>query len=142
MIFLKKHSLFLLIFLIGFSLRAYRLDFLTTFEHDQGIDFSTVRGMIVTHHLTLIGIKTSLAEFFQGPLYLYMLLPFFWIMNMNLLAGPVAAVTISLTTICLIYAISIKFSTVRAGNIGAALFAVSPQFIQYGNTPLYQQRTP
>lgn len=141
-LFLKKHNLFILILLIAFFLRTYRLDFLTTFGHDQGVDFLTVREMILTHHLTLIGIKTSLAEFFQGPLYLYLLLPFFWIMNMNLLAGPVAAVAISLITLCLLYTVLVKFSGIRAGIIGAAIFTVSPQFIQYGNTPLYQHFTP
>jgi 4-amino-4-deoxy-L-arabinose transferase-like glycosyltransferase len=141
-IFIKKYILFILIFLLALFLRVYKYDTLTTFGYDQGQDFSTVREMILNHRLYLIGIKVSFAEFFQGPIYLYILLPFFWILNMNPIAGPIAAITISMSTLCILYLILNKLGGSKTAIIGGLVFAVSPQFIKYGNTPLYQHFTP
>lgn len=141
-IIFKKHLIFFLVLVVCLVLRIYRLDVLTTFGHDQGIDFLTVRDMIQNRHLTLIGIKVSFAQFFQGPLYLYILLPFFLFMKMNPLSGAVASIVMSMITICLLYFTLVKLENIKAGIIGSLIFAVSPQFIKYGNTPLYQHFVP
>lgn len=138
----QKHWLFLIILGLSLFFRLYRLDELTTFGGDQGQDFLVVYDMVVHHKLTLIGIKTSIAGFFQGPIYLYMLFPAFWLMNLNPLAGPLSAVFISIITLIILYFVSNTFFSQRVALIGSALFAVSPQFIRYGNTPLYQHFLP
>ena len=74
---LRNNWLFLCILGITVGLRAYRLETLTTFGRDQGIDFASVYDILINKNLTLIGIKTSIGDFFQGPLYLYSLVPFF-----------------------------------------------------------------
>ena len=138
----KKHKVFLCIFILALFLRAYRLDTLTTFGHDQGIDFSTVRSMILNHHIPLIGIKVSFSEFFQGPVYLYILLPFFIIFGVDPLSGPIAAVFVSMITLLLLYFVLTRLDGEKTAVIGSLLYTVSPQFIKYGNTPLYQHFTP
>lgn len=136
-----RHKSFILIFILALILRTYHLSILTTFGLDQGIDFLAVKNIILNRDLPLIGIKVSFAQFFQGPLYLYLLLPFFWLFNLNPLSGPIAAVTISLLTICVLYYTLTKLGDIKSGIIGSLIFAISPQLIKYGNTPLYQHFT-
>ena len=139
---IKKYWPLLLISVIALFLRAYRIDILTTFGRDQGIDFLVVRDMIINHKLTLIGIKTSVADFYQGPNYLYILLPFFWVFNFHPLAGAVSALIVSILTIIVLYVLCLKFLNQRVAILSSILFAVSPEFVKFGNTPLYQHFLP
>lgn len=138
----KEHYLFLAILLIALFLRLYHIQTLTTFGRDQGIDFSTVREMVLFHKWTLIGIKTSIGEFFQGPIYLYMLYPAFLILKLDPIAGAITAVFISFLTLALIYYTLTKFYTKKAGILASLIYAVSPQLVIYGTTPLYQNFLP
>lgn len=139
---LKKHYLFLVILFFAFILRTYRLEYLTTFGRDQGIDFLSVKDMIIFHKITLIGIKVSLADFFQGPIYLYLLIPLFYLMKLNPIAGAYSAVIISLATMSTLYFIVYKMFNIRSAILASAFFAMSPQLVMFGNTPLYQNFTP
>lgn len=130
------------ILLVAIFLRVYRLDKLTTFGGDQGIDFLVVRDMVLYHKWTLIGIKTSIGAFFQGPLYLYMLFPFFSILSLQPIAGAIAAMVFSVSTLALLYITVKKYFSTKTALISSLLFAVSPQFIIFGNTPLYQNFLP
>lgn len=141
-LFLKKNLVFIIILFIAFFLRVYRLDKLTTFGGDQGIDFLTVRDMVLYHKWTLLGIKTSIAPFFQGPIYLYILYPFFLLFHLQPIAGPISAVFISMISIIVLYIFMEKNFTHESSLFSTALFAVSPQLIMYGNTPLYQHFLP
>lgn len=139
---LKNHSLFFFILLLAIFLRVYRLEKLTTFGGDQGQDFLVVKNMVLYHKWTLLGIKTSIAPFFQGPLYLYVLYPFFVLFRLQPIAGPIAAVVVSTASIILLYITVNKYFSKRIAVFSSALFAVSPQLIKYGNTPLYQHFLP
>lgn len=141
-LFLRSHYIFIAILLIALFLRLYRIQDLTTFGRDQGIDFLTVREMVLFHKWTLIGIKTSIGEFFQGPVYLYMLYPSFLLLKLNPIAGPLTAVIVSFFTLCVVYVTGIKFFSKNAALISSSLFAVSPLFVMYGNSPLYQHFLP
>lgn len=140
--FFKEHWVFICIFLLALLLRCFKLETLTTYGGDQGIDFITVRDMVVYHKWTLLGIKTSVSAFFQGPVYLYLLFPFFVFFQLNPVAGPAAAVVISAVTIILLYITAKRYFSKRTALFAAALFAVSPEFVMYGNTPLYQHFLP
>lgn len=138
----QKNYHFLIILFVALFLRTYRLEYLTTFGRDQGIDYLSIRDMLVYHKLTLIGIKVSIADFFQGPVYLYLLAPFFYLLRLNPLAGAYSAVLISLATLSVLYFIVLKMFNQKAAILAAAFFAVSPQLVMFGNTPLYQNFTP
>lgn len=140
--FFRKHWVFICIFLIAFFFRAYRLDVLTTFGRDQGIDFLTVKQMIETKKPTLLGIKVSIADFHQGPVYLYLLVPLFVLMNLHPLAGAVTTVIISLLSLVVLYVTVHRFFGKKAALWSSAIFAVSPELIREGNTPLYQHFLP
>lgn len=140
--FFKNNFLFLIIIILALLLRTYRLSTLTTFGGDQGQDFLVVRDMVLFHKWTLLGIKTSVYSFFQGPLYLYMLLPFFALFKLQSISGAIAAVFYSSVTLIFLYLTVKKYFSVKTALISSALFAVSPQLVIYGNTPLYQHFLP
>ena len=139
---IKKHWPFLVVLAVAFFLRLYRLDQLTTFGSDQGQDFLTVKDMVLEHKWTLLGIKTSVGAFFQGPVYLYILYPFFWLFKLQPIAGAIAAVTLSISTIILLYITCLKYFSKEVAFFSSFIFAVSPEFVRYGNTPLYQHFLP
>ena len=141
-VIVKNHYPFCLVLLLSIFLRVYRLDELTTFGGDQGMDFLAVRDMVLYHKWTLIGLKTSIAPFFQGPLYLYILYPFFLLFHLQPIAGPIAAVFVSTATIIILYITVRKFFSSGFALLSTLFFAVSPEFIIYGNTPLYQNFLP
>jgi|GEM_PF-4401524 len=140
--FFKNNLLFFFILLLALFLRIYRLDSLTTFGGDQGQDFLVVKDMVLYHKWTLLGIKTSGYDFFQGPIYLYMLYPFFILFNLNPISGAIAAVFYSLLNIIILYILCLKFFSKRIAIISTLLFAVSPELIIFGNSPLYQHFLP
>ena len=98
--------------------------------------------MVLFHKWTLLGIKTSMGTFSQGPVYLYILYPFFLLYQLQPIAGAIAAVMISILTIFLIYVTCLKYFSIEIGLFSGLLFAVSPEFIMFGNTPLYQHFLP
>src|SRR5581483_3006537 len=139
---IATHSFFLLILILSLFFRLYRIDTLTTFGGDQGMDFLTVRDMVLLHKWTLIGLKTSIGPFFQGPLYLYILFPFFLLLHLNPIAGPIAAISISTLSLILLYITVLKFFPKSIAIISTGLFAFAPQFVVFGTTPLYQNFLP
>lgn len=138
----RKHYFFILILSLSIFLRLYHIDTLTTFGRDQGIDFLTVKDILINHKLTLIGIKISIADFFQGPLYLYMLLPLFWLSSLNPLAGSYTAVLISSLALIILYVLLIRFSNIKWANLTALYYATNLPLVIFGNTPLYQNFLP
>jgi len=138
----SNHFIFILILILALFLRAYKIETLTTFGRDQGIDFLVIKDMIQNHHWTLIGIKVSIANFFQGPVYLYMLLLPFWLLKLDPLAGSYSAVLVSMLTIVTLYIFTFKTFGTRAANLAAIFFAVAPPLVMFGNTPLYQNFVP
>lgn len=137
-----KYLPFFCIFVLAVLLRLYRLPTLTTFGRDQGIDFATVKQMIDEQRPTLLGIKVSLADFHQGPVYLYILVPFFLLFQMDPIAGAFAAVFISALTLIAINITARTFFDQKVALMSSMLFAVSPEFVRQGNSPLYQHFLP
>ena len=140
--FIKNNLILILILALAFFLRIYRIDELTTFGGDQGQDFLVVKNMVLYHKWTLLGIKTSGYSFFQGPVYLYMIYPFFVLFNLNPISGAIAAVFYSILTIIILYFLCVRFFSKRIAIISSLLFAVSGELIIFGNTPLYQHFLP
>ena len=140
--FIKKNYLFVAILIFSIILRVYRLEYLTTFSGDQGQDFLVVRDMVLFHKWTLLGIKTSIAPFFQGPIYLYLLFPFFLLFHLDPIAGAIASVTLSILSITVLYITVKKFLSKESAFLSCLLFATAPQLVIYGNSPLYQNFLP
>lgn len=92
----------LFVVLFGGFLRFYRLRELTTFGGDQGIDYQFVAQMILTQKLHLLGPITHVG-IYLGPLYYYVLIPFFLLFRFDPIAAPFFFALVGTLTVGLVY---------------------------------------
>lgn len=71
--------LILIILLLAFILRTYRIEALLDFHYDQGRDAKIIWDLWHSGKLFLIGPTTGLDGIFLGPLYYYLIAPFYLI---------------------------------------------------------------
>ncbi|MBI2309840.1 hypothetical protein HYU89_02990 [Candidatus Collierbacteria bacterium] len=142
---LKDNWGLVLVVIIGGLLRFYRLQDLTTFGGDQGIDYQNVARMVVEKRLSLLGPVTHVGVFL-GPLYYYLLIPFFLIFKFDPIATPVMFGLFGTTTVGLVYILAKLL--LRPGLAGqgqafvdifvfltALLYAVSPVILESSRAP-------
>ena len=68
----------LIVLLLAFVLRTYRIGELLDFHYDQGRDALVIWDLINKGKLFLIGPTTGLAGVFRGPFYYYLIAPFYF----------------------------------------------------------------
>jgi len=71
--------LILIILLLAFTLRTYRIEALLDFHYDQGRDAKIIWDLWHSQKLFLIGPTTGLDGMFLGPFYYYLIAPFYLI---------------------------------------------------------------
>lgn len=123
--FLHPKTLLFIFVLLSLFFRAYKLETFYTFEHDQDLYSWIVKDILVDHHLRLIGQLTSIDGVFIGPLFYYLLIPFYAIFNMNPLSAYIPILIISVLTVISIYYVFSKHFNEKAGLIGAFIYSVS-----------------
>ncbi len=129
-----KELIFLLIILaIAGFLRLYNIAAYLTFLGDEGRD-ALVAYNILHGHLTLLGPRASAGDFFTGPIYYYMMAPFFALFNNSPVGPAVMIALLSVATVWLIYYISKKFFGVSGALVAAILYAISPLVITYSRS--------
>ncbi len=116
-----------LILVIGLFLRIYKLKEFYAFEHDQDLYSWIVKDIVANHHLRLIGQLTSIEGVFIGPLFYYLLVPFFVLLKMDPIAATIPAAILGLLTIFSIYFVLAKLFNSKVGLVGALLYSVSVQ---------------
>lgn len=115
--FVKKNYKILAILLLGIFLRSYKFKELFLYSHDQDLAGWIIRD-ILSGHLRLIGQETSQLGVFIGPLYYYLLIPFYLLFGMDPLGGVFFSIILGAISISSIY-----FVTKRIFDKGTALFA-------------------
>ena len=130
---MKKIQLFLLsiITLLAFLLRVrFFLSGDFYFLIDQARDLMLVKQIIFEHPLTLIGARTGLGGLFHGPLWLYMITPFFELFKGNPFLSLVPLFLIlSLSVVILGFYIGWKLNGVYMGLLLALVLSVSSSLI-------------
>lgn len=121
----KETILLILILAAGLFLRIYKFQSFYIFEHDQDLFSWIVRDIVVNHHFRLIGQLTSIDGLFVGPLFYYLLAPFFILFNMNPLGALVPAVILGVFTSYSFYYVFSSFFGKKVGLIAAFIYAVS-----------------
>ena len=128
-----KHLIFLVIVLLmGFFLRTYRIADTFDFNGDLGRDALIAKRIIVDREFTLIGPRASGGDFYLGPLYYYLIIPSLFLSGFSPLGPVYLTVFLNLLTIFLIYFVASKLFTKVAGNVAALLYTVSPLTVAYG----------
>jgi hypothetical protein len=142
---LKSNWPLVLVVVIGGLLRFYRLQDLATFGGDQGVDYQNVARMIVEKRLSLLGPVTHVG-IYLGPLYYYLLMPFFLFFKFDPVAAPVMFALFGTATVGLVYILAKLL--LRPGLAGqgqafvnifafltALLYAVSPVILESSRAP-------
>ena len=138
----KELVLLLFVFLIAAFLRTYKVRDLTTFSADQGRDALIIKKILVDYRFTLLGPKTSISDVHLGPIYYYLLLPFFWIFKLDPIAGSIMTIIFDLGTLLLIFYFVKSFINPQSAIFALFLYSISLQVIEFSRIALNPFITP
>lgn len=130
----KSYWQFIVVTLFGAFLRFYRLRELTTFGGDQGVDYQFVAQMIMSGRLRLLGPITHVG-IFLGPLYYYLLIPFFVLFRFDPIAAPFFFALVGSLTVGFVYILARKFLSNSIAFLASLLYAASPVIIESSRAP-------
>jgi len=116
------YLLLLIILSLGLFLRVYRVDQVLGFYFDQGRDALVIWDFWHNGKLFLVGPTTGIAGIFRGPLYYYLIAPFYLIGGGDPVWPAIFLALISVLAIGLIYYLGQKIQN-KATGILAALIA-------------------
>lgn len=117
--------LLILILLTGFILRIYHGVELMGFGHDSDVISWVIKDILINHHPRLIGQETSFQGVYIGPLFYYLLAPFYFIFNMNPEAGVYLSALLGVFNIFSFYYIFSKIFNKRLGILAAFFYSIS-----------------
>ncbi|GIW61433.1 MAG: hypothetical protein KatS3mg089_0285 [Patescibacteria group bacterium] len=133
-IFIKRENIFLLLILtLASFLRLFRLSDYMTFLGDEGRDVLIVKH-ILEGDFTLLGPRSSAADFYYGPIYYYLITPFLWIFRFDPVGPAVFIALVGIATVYLVYHVGREWFGVRGGLVASALYAVSPLVLTYSRS--------
>jgi 4-amino-4-deoxy-L-arabinose transferase-like glycosyltransferase len=114
---------------VGFFLRLYRLAELFNYNHDQDLAGWIIKDVLVNHHFRLIGQLTSTAGVFIGPLFYYLLIPFYLVFKMDPIGGTYLMTILGVVAVWSCYFVFSRIFNTKVGLISALIYAVSPYTI-------------
>ncbi|MFA5932915.1 MAG: glycosyltransferase family 39 protein [Microgenomates group bacterium] len=114
-----------IIIITGLFFRLYQLEHFSPYAHDEDLYSWIVKDILIDHHFRLIGQVTSIPGVFIGPLFYYILIPFFALFDMD----PAGAIGLSaingILTILSVYYVFSKIFNKTTGLIGSFIYSVS-----------------
>lgn len=123
--FLKSNKYIIAILLVGLFLRAYKFDEWFAYGHDQDLAGWFIKDVLENKHLRLIGQETSTQGIFIGPLYYYLLIPFYLLFNMDPIGGVVFITLFGLFTIASVYYVFLKVFGKQEALIASFIYATA-----------------
>ncbi len=127
----KKHVIFATIVALGLVLRLYGGTNSVLFTYDQARDAIYAQN-ILSGHLKIVGPPTDIPGFFHGPLYLYLITPFYYLSGGYPNFVLLELVLINLATLIPIFFLTQKlFKNDTISLISILLFATSFEAVSY-----------
>lgn len=123
--FLLGHKYLIIILVIGLFFRSYHLKELFMYNHDQDLAGWFIKDVFIDKHLRLIGQETSTHGIFIGPLFYYMLIPFYALFGMDPIGGTYLTIFLGLFTVWSFYFVFSKIFEKNVGLFAALIYAVS-----------------
>lgn len=126
--FARRHwHLLILIFilLLSFIFRAYLFAEYFNYDHDNDLSSWIVKDIVIDKHFRLIGQLTSAPGIFIGPIFYYLLVPFYMLAQMDPLGGVWLIVILGVLTTLSYYLVFSRIFNRNVGLIGAFLHACS-----------------
>ncbi len=123
---MKKPQLLLLILIIILALffRTFKVVERADFGHDADLFSWIVKDIVLDGHLRLVGQETSASGIFIGPLFYYLLVPFFLLFNMDPVAVVAPITIIGMLAVISYYFVFTKLFNINVGLIASFLYAV------------------
>src|SRR3989338_6433550 len=117
--FSKEIIILLVILLCALFLRTYKSIEGYGYGHDADLYSWIVKDIVVDGHIRLIGQETSTSGIYIGPLYYYMLIPFYLLTNMDPIGVIGFAAALGLLTVFSYYWVFKKLFVPTTGLIAA-----------------------
>ena len=114
----------IIILLLGIFFRTYQVIERFEFAHDGDLYSWIVKDILIDRHFRLIGQETSASGIFIGPLFYYLITPFFLLTNFEPTAAIIPITIVGLLTILSYYIVFSKLFNVKVGLIISCLYAV------------------
>ena len=115
----------IIVVLLGLFLRAYQPLERFIYAHDSDLASWMIKDMLVDGHLRLIGQQTSESGIFIGPLFYYLLTPFYLLNNFDPAFSLLYSWIIGILSIFSLYYVVIKIHGKKPALISALIYAVS-----------------
>jgi 4-amino-4-deoxy-L-arabinose transferase-like glycosyltransferase len=130
---MKKKDFILLFIIIAIAafLRFYHLNDRLSFDWDQENFAWQAKEMIVDHKFTLIGTNTSVGGMYLGPFYTYLSNFFYFLFQMNPIAGGVLSIIFGLLTIAALYILNLSLFNRGVAFVSALLYTFSFAMIDW-----------
>ena len=125
---------FLLILLIGIYLRFYRIESVKDFNWDQARDSWAVRDILMGK-TALVGPKTGVGNFHLGPVYYYLLAPFYYVFNLDPMALNYFNILANLVNFYVIYFVTKKIFNNYAALFVSFIYAINIYLVDLNRTP-------
>lgn len=132
--FWKTNWPIFLILIMASFLRLYQIADYMTFLGDEGRDAIVWLRMVREGKFVLIGPVTSIGNMYLGPLYYYLMLPFFFLFGLSPVGPSVGVAIFSVATTFLIYWFGKEWFGKFAGLLSAFLYALSPVVILHSRS--------
>jgi hypothetical protein len=128
-----QQLILLLSVLIGLGLRLGLDSHQIIWSYDQARDSFLTRQMIKTKDLILLGPQTEYYGLFHGPLYYYLIAPFYAFSQGETWLPILAMTLITFSSIIPLALLSIRLAKSKtAGILAIAIFSLAYPFIEYG----------
>lgn len=119
------------ILILAAFFRLYKIEAIHGFAIDADLYSWIVKDIIYGKHFRLVGQLTSTEGVYIGPLFYYLLSPFFLLTGMNPIAAVIFATLLGMLTVASFYFVFKKLINTNAGLIGAFLQAILPLRVGY-----------
>ena len=129
----KAWMFFILILIIGLFLRFYRIEEVVSFGWDQGRDAFVVRDILQGNY-TLIGPRTGIGHFHLGPVYYYLLAPFYYITNLDPMASNYFNIVANIINFTILFVVSKKLFNNNAALLITLIYATN-QYLMGSRIP-------
>jgi hypothetical protein len=127
-------GLFLLVLILGISLRFYQIENIFTYGWDQARDAYQVNSLL-QGKLLLEGPKTGIGNFHLGPLYFYLLAPYFLLANLDPIASQYLNITLNIVAFFVMFIVTKKLFSTRLAFLILCMYAVNGYVIIANRIP-------
>ncbi len=121
--FLKRHKILIAIILAGVFLRLYKGAEYFAYSHDNDLASWIIKDIVVDKHWRLIGQLTSTPGIFIGPIFYYLLIPFYLISNMDPIGSIYLGAVFGILGTLSFYFVFKNLFGKEEGLIGALLYS-------------------